>query len=90
MTPWGAASAKAKFSGLLDAAENEGPQLVRRRKQTFIVTTQVEIERRLAEAKAGKRTNFISAWEALRPSSGALLNDEEFAAFTAALRDARR
>ena len=81
---------EAKFSGLLDAAENEGPQMVRRRKQTFIVTTEVEIERRLAEAKAGKRTKFLSAWEALRPLSGALLDENEFAAFSAALRDARR
>jgi hypothetical protein len=32
------------------------------------VTTEEEIERRLAEASKGKRKKFISAWDALRPS----------------------
>jgi len=68
MAYWQATNAKAKFSGLLDAAESEGPQLIRRRKQTFVVTTEVEIERRLDEARKGKRKKFISAWDALRPS----------------------
>ena len=68
MAYWQATNAKAKFSGLLDAAEKEGPQLIRRRAQTFVVTTEVEIERRLEEAKKGKRQKFISAWDALRPS----------------------
>jgi hypothetical protein len=68
MAYWRATNAKAKFSGLLDAAENEGPQLIKRRTQTFVVTTEVEIERRLEEAKKGKRKKFISAWDALRPS----------------------
>jgi hypothetical protein len=68
MAYWRATNAKAKFSGLLDAAENEGPQLIHRRKQTFVVTTEVEIERRLSEAREGKRTKFISAWDALQPS----------------------
>jgi hypothetical protein len=65
---WQATNAKAKFSGLLDAAASEGPQLIHRRKQTFVVTTEEEIERRLAEASKGKRKKFISAWDALRPS----------------------
>jgi hypothetical protein len=68
MAFWQATNAKAKFSGLLDAAENEGPQLIHRRKQTFIVTTEAEIERRLDEARQGRRQKFISAWDALRPS----------------------
>jgi prevent-host-death family protein len=68
MAFWQATNAKAKFSGLLDAAESEGPQLIHRRAQTFVVTTEVEIERRLEEAKNGKRQKFISAWDALRPS----------------------
>jgi hypothetical protein len=89
MASWQAANAKAKFSELLDTAETEGPQLVRRRKQTFVVTTEAEIQKRIAEARAGNRDKFISAWDAMRPSSGALLNDEEFAEFSAALRDAR-
>ena len=52
----------------LDAAASEGPQLIHRRKQTFVVTTEEEIERRLTEACEGKRKKFISAWDALRPS----------------------
>jgi hypothetical protein len=68
MAYWQATNAKAKFSGLLDAAASEGPQLIHRRKQTFVVTTEEEIERRLAEASKGKRKKFISAWDALRPS----------------------
>jgi len=68
MASWGATNAKAKFSGLLDAAESEGPQLIHRRTQTFVVTTEAEIERRLADAREGKREKFISAWDALRPS----------------------
>ena len=68
MAYWQATNAKAKFSGLLDAAASEGPQLIHRRKQTFVVTTEEEIERRLAEAIKGKRKKFISAWDALRPS----------------------
>lgn len=68
MANWQATNAKAKFSGLLDAAEHEGPQLIHRRKQVFVVTTEAEIELRLKEAREGKRETFVSAWEALRPS----------------------
>jgi hypothetical protein len=68
MAAWRATQAKAQFSAMLDAAESEGPQLVRRRKQCFVVTTEEEIERRLEEARKGKRKKFISAWDALRPS----------------------
>ncbi len=68
MAYWQATNAKARFSALLDAAESEGPQLIHRRKLTFVVTTEEEIERRLAEARAGKRKKFVSAWDALRPS----------------------
>ena len=68
MAYWQATNAKAKFSALLSAAETEGPQLIHRRTQTFIVTTKDEMERRFAEGKKGKRKNFVSAWDALRPS----------------------
>jgi hypothetical protein len=68
MAYWQATNAKAKFSALLDAAQSEGPQLIHRRKHKFVVTTEEEIERRLTEAREGKRTKFISAWDALRPS----------------------
>ena len=72
MASWQAAKGKAQFSGHLDEAETNGPQLIRRRKQTFIVTTETEMRRRFEEARDGKRRNFISAWEALRPPD----NDE--------------
>ncbi len=62
-----ATKAKAKFSGLLTAAGSEGTQLIRRRNQVFVLTTREEIEKRLQEARKGKRKSFISAWEALRP-----------------------
>jgi hypothetical protein len=68
MAYWQATNAKAKFSAMLDAAEAEGPQLIHRRKQRFVVTTEKEIELRLEEARKGKRKKFISAWDALRPS----------------------
>ena len=83
MASWQAANAKAKFSELLDTAE-KGPQLVRRRKQVFIVTTEAEIEKRLAEARAGKRTKFVSAWDALSVPPSARLTEEEFAIFSSA------
>ena len=64
---WAATKAKAKFSGLLTAASTEGPQLIRRRNEVYVVTTEQEIEKRLQEARQGKRKKFISAWDALRP-----------------------
>jgi hypothetical protein len=67
MASWGVAKAKAHFSAVLDHAASEGPQLIRRRKECFIITTQEEIERRFAEGVKGKRVKFISAWDALRP-----------------------
>jgi hypothetical protein len=81
---WRAANAKAKFSELLDTAETEGPQLVRRRKQTFVVTTQAEIEKRINEARSGKRSSFISAWDAMRVPPSARLTEEEYAVFSSA------
>ena len=84
MASWGAASAKSKFSGLLDAAQDKGPQLIRRRKQVFVVTTEAEIERRLAEARVGKREEFISAWDALSGPADGLLDEKEFAEFSSA------
>ncbi len=88
MSSWRAAEAKAKFSKMLDQAENAGPQLVRRRKQVFVITTEAEIERRLAQAKAGKRKKFISAWEALG-APGNVLDEKEFEEFSTALREIR-
>ena len=41
---WAATQAKAKFSELLDRAEQEGPQIVRRRKQVYLLMTKAEYE----------------------------------------------
>ena len=81
---WRAANAKAKFSELLDTAASEGPQLVRRRKETFVITTEAEIEKRLAEARAGKRQKFVSIWEALRLPPSSRLTEDEYAVFSSA------
>lgn len=39
MTSWGVAEAKARFSAVLDKAEAEGPQMVTRRKKSFVLLT---------------------------------------------------
>ena len=78
MASWMATKAKARFSELLTAAETEGPQLIRRRNQTYVVTTQEEMEKRMQEGREGKRANFISAWEALTPSFAERFDDVEF------------
>lgn len=41
---WAATQAKAKFSEVLDKAETEGPQLVRRRRHEFVVMTREQFE----------------------------------------------
>jgi hypothetical protein len=43
MGTWGVAKAKAQFSAVLDLAESEGPQLVKRRKQEFYVLTKEQL-----------------------------------------------
>lgn len=48
MAGWGVAQAKAQFSAVLDKAETEGPQLLKRRKREFYIVTKEQ----LAEAKA--------------------------------------
>lgn len=67
---WAATQAKAKFSEVLDRAETEGPQLVRRRKREFIVMTREQHDAASAERAGGKKP-FVNAWDALAPSSGA-------------------
>ncbi len=71
MTTWGATQAKAKFSAVLNKAKKEGPQVVRRRDEEFIVATRVEFQSRTArdaeaaEDKDGK-TSGERLWERLR------------------------
>jgi Antitoxin Phd_YefM, type II toxin-antitoxin system len=65
MAGWGVSQAKAQFSAVLDKAETEGPQLVKRRKREFYIVTKEQ----LAETKAAVSDKpFVSAWDALRPS----------------------
>jgi hypothetical protein len=71
MASWAVAEAKAKFSAILDKAENEGPQLVQRRKKRFVLMTEEELARRIKVSSSvnepvvgeasGKRL-----WDALR------------------------
>jgi hypothetical protein len=68
------AEAKAKFSAVLDKAETEGPQLVRRRKREFYVLTREQLEQRSKELDKP----FVSAWDALRPSFEERYDDVEF------------
>jgi len=65
---WAATQAKAKFSEVLDRAETSGPQLVKRRKREFLVITKEDFAKRTA-AKVTEKP-FVSAWDALAPSSG--------------------
>lgn len=68
MASWGVAQAKAQFSAVLDKAESEGPQLVKRRKREFYIVTKEQLAQQ-AEAVVAEKP-FVSAWDALAPSSG--------------------
>ena len=72
MTSWGAAEAKARFSAVLDKAEAEGPQLVRRRKREFYVVTREQMEEGKGAGMAKRERE--SGWDALAPSSGELFD----------------
>ena len=74
MAYWRAAEAKARFSAVLDKAEAEGPQLVRRRKREFYVLTREQTED--GKSSAVKEPEFGSGWDALAPSSGELFDVE--------------
>ena len=69
MAIWGVAEAKAKFSEVLDRSETEGPQRVRQRKREFYVLTKEQFEE--GKSKTTHKNSFVSAWDALAPSSGA-------------------
>jgi len=78
MANWQATHAKARFSALLDAAEQEGPQRIQRRQLTFVVTVEKELDSHVAEASTGKPKKFVSAWDALKPSFDERYDDVEF------------
>lgn len=75
MATWGVAKAKAQFSAVLDKAEKEGPQLVRRREREFYIVTKEQMDER-GNPSSKKEKPFVSAWDALRPSSGELFDVE--------------
>lgn len=68
MANWAVAEAKARFSAVLDKAEAEGPQLVRRRKQEFYVLTKQQLAMVRGQRASAESKPFMSAWDALRPS----------------------
>jgi prevent-host-death family protein len=70
MATWTEDEAKAQFSEVLDKAESEGPQLVNRRKQEFLVMTKAQHTAQIQQS--AEEMPFVSAWDALRPSSGEL------------------
>lgn len=85
MASWGVAEAKAKLSEVLDKAETEGPQLLKRRKQEFYVLTKEQFIKR-SEAPAGGEKPFVSAWDALRPPFDELYDDVDFPRLKGKLR----
>jgi len=66
MAGWGATQAKARFAEVLNRAETEGPQLVKRRKREFYVLTKEQLAQH-SQAPVVEKP-FVSAWGALRPS----------------------
>jgi prevent-host-death family protein len=89
MTTWGATEAKAKFSAVLNKARKEGPQIVRRRDEEYIVSTRIEFQSRMAREEgidADGKTSGQRLWESLRcpPESG--VDDVEFPRMTGHLR----
>ena len=67
MTAWAVTHAKAKLSEVLDMAESQGPQLIQRRKQRFVLLTEQEYE---AQTKRDQSSveGVRDAWEATKPS----------------------
>ncbi len=68
---WAAATAKAKFSALLDDAETKGPQRVTRRRKQFLVVTEEQWAQHsashpLATACAPPFLSVVDEWR-LRP-----------------------
>jgi len=50
MAGWGFAQAKAQFSAVLDKAETEGPELVKRRKREFYIVTKEQLAEQTVRA----------------------------------------
>jgi Antitoxin Phd_YefM, type II toxin-antitoxin system len=77
MATWGATEAKARFSAVLNKAKKEGPQVVRRRDEEYIISTKVQFQNRMmaavdADVDEDGKTSGQRLWERLRcpPSDG--------------------
>jgi hypothetical protein len=69
MATWAATEAKAKFSAVLNKAKKEGPQVVRRRDEEYIVATKVQFEHGTAadvDVDRDGKTSGQRLWERLR------------------------
>jgi prevent-host-death family protein len=73
MAHWGATQAKAKFSEVLDKAETTGPQRIERRKKRFVLLTEEQYAQSVQRLSTPNKP-FVSAWDALRPTSGVLFD----------------
>jgi hypothetical protein len=87
--PWNATDARRMFGSLLDTAKAEGPQVIWRGEQRFVVVTEEELEKRFAEGKKRKCGKFLSVWDALRVPPHVRLTEEESVAFDRALASCR-
>lgn len=67
MASWGVDEARARLSNVLDTAEAAGPQLMRRMKRKYVVTTEEEMEKRFKDGKERKGADFVSLADALEP-----------------------
>jgi hypothetical protein len=86
---WSSGDARTKFASLLNTAEAEGPQLIRRGKQSFVLVTEEELERRFAEGKDRKCGKFLSAGDMLQLPPHYRLTEEEAEQFDKVLASCR-
>ena len=69
MTKWAVATAKARFSAVLDQAESEGPQVVERRRRRFVLLTLEDLESRTFAAAGIQKSGSTPGkrlWDVLR------------------------
>gem|GEM_PF-7077807 len=86
---WNAKDARTRFGSLLDTAQCEGPQLIRRNGTQFVLLTEVELERRFAEGPRDPGAKFINLWEALQIPPHSRLTEEDAVLFDRALASCR-
>lgn len=83
---WAATQARAKFSEMLDRAETEGPQVVRRRKCEFVVLVKDQEQRPGASKPSAKKHANLAEFFRNSPlvGSGIDLTRDRSDAFTEA------